>query len=161
MGVPAHLEIALGELGVREWPGRAHNPRVLEDIDSTPAGIWSQTDEIAWCGAFGCWCVEQSGQGWWHLPDNWKPHRAREWLRVGEPTDKPQLGDVCVLQLRNGRRSRRARNRTGSARGGFHLGFYLDHTRGGLVLVAGNISDRVGIDYYSTRTWKVQGFRAL
>jgi len=167
MGIPLHLEIAMGELGVAEWPGSQHNPRVLEYIDSTPAGIWSQTDELAWCGAFGAWSVREAARQvgelrWRHwVARNWKPHRAREWLRVGEPTDTPLLGDVCVLQLRNGKRSRRARNRTGSARGGYHMGFYQDHTRGGLVLTAGNISDKVGTDFYSFRTWRVAGFRAL
>lgn len=161
MTIPLHLEIALGELGVREWPGRKHNPRVLEYIDSTPAGIWSQTDELAWCGAFGMWCVDQTGGSWFAVPRSWKPHRAREWLRLPNPTDEPQLGDVCVLQLKSGKRSRRARNRTGSARGGYHMGWFQDFTRGGLVLTAGNISDKVGTDFYSFSTWDVRGFRAL
>lgn len=160
--IPLHLQIAMGELGVAECPGREHNPRILEYVDSTPAGIWSQTDEIAWCGAFGSWCVVHAyDHPWLVCPSDWKPHRAREWLRLPNPTDEPQLGDVAVLQLKNGRRSRRARNRTGSARGGYHMGFFQDFTKGGLILTAGNMGDKVGTDFYSLRTWKVRGFRAL
>jgi uncharacterized protein (TIGR02594 family) len=47
------------ELGVREIVGARHNPRVLEYHQATK--LKAVTDEVAWCAAFVCWCLEQEG----------------------------------------------------------------------------------------------------
>jgi uncharacterized protein (TIGR02594 family) len=141
------LEVALGELGIEEYPGDEHNPRILHYLDATPVGKWSPYDETAWCGAFAAYCVSPFAE----VPAG--AHRARSWIRWGVACE-PELGRVCVIK----RRRKGSDKRTGS-RGGYHVGFYLNHSRGGVVLLSGNASDRVGIDTYSKRNYEVSAFR--
>jgi hypothetical protein len=61
-----------------------------------------------------------------------------------------------VLQLRK----RGPDARTGS-RGGYHVGLWMDRTRGGVVLLSGNTSDKVGVDFFPSRRWDVRGVRRL
>ena len=152
--IPEQIQVALGEIGVQEYPGPENNPRVLEYLDATPIGRWSPYDVTPWCGAFMAWTCLQSGLA---VPQG--AHRARSWLRTGEPTQEPQIGAVAVLQLRKAHRGSSSRKRTGSARGGYHVGWFLDMSRGSPVIISGNASDRVGIDVYSARRWVVRGFR--
>ena len=141
------LETAFGELGVCELPGSEHEPRILEYHDSTSLGDWGRSrDETPWCSSYVNWCVSMYCTG----TDN---ALARSWLTWGVECE-PELGCVCVIK----RRKRGSDKRTGS-RGGWHCGFYLDHSRGGVVLLSGNASDRVGIDTYSKRSYEFLAFR--
>lgn len=151
---PDHILIALEELGVEEWPGDESNPEVEKYIQATPRGRWSYTDAVSWCGAFCAWTATEAGLS---VPRD--AHRARAWLSHGDWTDEPELGDICVVQL--DRRHRRRRGRTGSARGGYHVGWFLNMSRGMPVLLSGNVDDRVGIDWYSPTVWDVRGYRML
>ena len=151
--IPRHLEVAFGELGVEEWPGQQHNPRILEYHAVTTLGDWGRSrDETPWCSSFCCWVHEQVGRSHTHNA------LARSWLRWGYRR-RPWFGDIVVLQL--SRATRRARQRTGSARGGYHVGWFIDWTRGGLILLSGNVDDRVGVDFYSLQRWDVRGVRAV
>jgi uncharacterized protein (TIGR02594 family) len=141
------LETAFGELGVRELPGGEHEPRILEYHATTTLGDWGRSrDETPWCSSYVNWCVGAYGVG----TDN---ALARSWLRWGVACE-PELGCVCVIK----RRRKGSDKRTGS-RGGYHVGFFLDFSRGGIVLLSGNASDRVGIDTYSKRSYDFLAFR--
>jgi len=144
------LEVALGELGVCEAPGAAHNYRILEYHATTTLGDWGRSrDETPWCSSYVNWCIEQelgSGTGSGNA-------LARSWIHWGAATE-PVLGCVCVIK----RRSKGSDKRTGS-RGGYHVGFFLDSSRGGVVLLSGNAGNRVGIDWHSGRRWDVMAFR--
>ncbi len=55
---PLWMEIAKGELGVKEIPGPANNKRIVEYHRTT---IGTYPDETPWCASFTCWCMEQAG----------------------------------------------------------------------------------------------------
>lgn len=149
--VPPQVLVAMGELGVSEIFGPGSNPRIDEYIDSTPRGRWSHTDAVSWCGALHTWVSLQCGL---RVPPD--GHRARAWLEAGKRTKTPELGDTAVMRLR--RDHIRQRSRTGSARGGYHVGWYLNTSRGAPVLISGNVDDRVGIDWYAPTVWEVVAF---
>jgi len=151
---PDQILVALEELGVEEWPGKENNPRVLDYLQSTPVGRWSPYDATSWCGAFCTFTALNAG-----LTVPTEGHRARAWLQAGDWTDEPELGDICVVKLR--KQYIRRRGRTGSARGGYHVGWFMNMSRGAPVLLSGNVDDRVGIDWYSPTVWEVKGYRVL
>jgi len=141
------LEVALGELGVSECPGGEHTYRILEYHATTTLGDWGRSrDETPWCSSYVNWCVGQYVAG----TDN---ALARSWIRWGVGCE-PTLGCVCVIK----RRKKGSDKRTGS-RGGWHVGFFINYSRGGVVLLSGNASNRVGIDTYSKRNYEVLAFR--
>lgn len=144
------LEVALGELGVCEYPGKAHNYRILEYHSTTSLGDWGRSrDETAWCSSYVNWAVEEAlgcGVGTGNA-------LARSWLHWGKACE-PVLGCVCVIK----RRARGGDKRTGS-RGGWHVGFFINYSRGGVVLLSGNAQNRVGVDTYSKRIYEVNAFR--
>ena len=142
-----YMERALGEIGVCEYPGVEHNPRVLEYHSTTSLGDWGRSwDETPWCSSYVNWCVQPYMDG----TDN---ALARSWLRWGVEVDA-EFGCVCVIK----RRARGSDKRTGS-RGGYHVGFFLNYSRGNVVLLSGNAGDRVGIDTYSKRSYETLAFR--
>ena len=138
------FERGLGELGVAELPGAEHNPRILEYHAVT--GGWSR-DEVPWCGSFTAWCMDP-----YYVPPE-RAALARSWIRFGEPSDE-RLGAVCVIK----RRQSGADRRTGS-RGGYHVGFFVNRSRAGLVLLSGNSQNRVGVDWYSNRRYEIKALR--
>lgn len=152
--IPADLLWAMGEAGVAEWADGS-NPRIEWYLQSTPRGRWSHTDAVSWCGGFHCRAKLETG----FSVELDHPHRAREWLKYGRRValQEAELGDTAVLRLR--KRGRAARSRTGSARGGYHVGWFLSRSRGGVVAWSGNVSDRVGADWYSPRVWEVVQIR--
>lgn len=141
------LERGLGELGVVETPGAEHTYRILEYHNTTTLGDWGRSrDETPWCSSYVNWVMEPY----------FEPTRnalARSWISWGKACEE-KLGAICVIK----RRRRGSDRRTGS-RGGYHVGFYLNHTRGGIVLLSGNAADRVGIDPYYFRRYEVLAYR--
>jgi uncharacterized protein (TIGR02594 family) len=141
------LEVAFGELGVCEVPGSEHSGRILEYHATTSLGDWGRgRDETPWCSSYVNWCVSAYSEGTANA-------LARSWLTWGVECE-PELGCVCVIK----RRRKGSDKRTGS-RGGWHVGFYINHSRGGVVLLSGNASDRVGVDTYSKRSYDFLAFR--
>ena len=148
-GLPPWLVAGILDIGVVELPGREHTQRILEYHSNT--GKWSR-DEVPWCGsAVETWLVEAGFEGLG------RPGAlARSWAKWGRPADviESKLGAICVLK----RRRTGADARTGS-RGGFHVGLYINRSRGGWAMLSGNASDRVGIDVYSKRRYEVVALR--
>jgi uncharacterized protein (TIGR02594 family) len=141
------LEAALGELGVSECAGSEHTYRILEYHATTTLGDWGRSrDETAWCSSYVNWCVQPYVAGTHDA-------LARSWLSWGMEV-QPELGCVCVIK----RRKRGSDRRTGS-RGGYHVGFFLDFCRGGIVMLSGNTQNRVGIGPYYFRSYDVLAYR--
>jgi uncharacterized protein (TIGR02594 family) len=136
------LEYAVGELGVKEIPGKEHNHEVLKYAKATGIpGI--DTDEVPWCSTFINWCAMKAG-----LPMTKKPN-ARSWLNVGAKTIDPKPGDIVVFW----------RGAISSWKGhvGVFMGFSADGTK--VFSLGGNQANAVSISPYDVS--KVLGYRRL
>ena len=142
-------ELAQRYVGVREVPGTASNPQILEmlRLDTN----WPQDDSVAWCSAFVnyiAWMLR--------LPRS-KSLMARSWLNVGEviPLESAEPGfDIVILKRGSG-------NQPGpevlDAPG--HVGFYagVDGTK--VLVLGGNQSDSVSLAPYPKAS--ILGIRRL
>jgi len=84
------LKVALNEYGTKSIPGPASNEEVLKyyhDIFFT----WVEDDDVAWCAAFLNWCLKTAGKTYLNSL------HARDFLKYGQETKKPKLGDIVVL----------------------------------------------------------------
>lgn len=122
------LQIALGEVGAKEFPGNSDNPRIVEYLHSTNLSAPAKdNDETYWCSAFVNWCVERSGyEG---TDSAW----ARSWLNWGKAIKKPHKG--CIVVFKRG--------------SGGHVGFFMGEKEKKIRVLGGNQSDEVNISLYS------------
>ena len=124
-----HLEIALGEFGVKEIVGSKHNPRIL-DYFKLIGHQWVTTDETAWCTAFINWVCLMA-----NLPYSGALN-ARSFLNVGEEICDPKMGDFTVLW----------RESPESWKG--HVGIYIRETKYWIYILGGNQNNQVKIKAY-------------
>ncbi|HEX6239948.1 MAG TPA: TIGR02594 family protein [Polyangiales bacterium] len=126
MSPPAHLLIAVGELGIKEIPGSAHHPRILEYHATTR--LHATTDEVPWCAAFVNWCLAQAkvaGTG----------SAAAASFRTWGVRSEPRIGCVVVF-------GKADRDAAGTGHVGFLVGmdavhvFVLGGNQGNAVTVA-------------------------
>ncbi len=135
---------------MKELPGDADNPRIVEYLRSTNLDAPSSSqDETSWCSAFVNWCVERAGyEG---TDSAW----ARSWLNWGKDAGSdPPIGAIVVLQ--------RPPDPTSG-----HVGFLVEKPNLALPveqrvigLLGGNQSDSVKVSSYpATRLlgYRVQG----
>lgn len=125
---PLWLAEARRHLGVREWPGRRHNPAVLRFFKAAGFG-GVRDDETPWCAAFVNAVLRDTG-----LPGSGKL-LARSFLAWGVPLDDPRPGAIAVL--RRGRSTWQG-----------HVGFVVDHDPTHLILLGGNQSNAVNLARY-------------
>jgi len=115
--------VAAGEQGVRTFPPGQSNPRVTEYHAGT--NIAGYDDKASWCSSFVNWTLAQvgiTGTG---------SALARSWLDWGKALDEPVPGCIVVL----------ARDDPAGWKG--HVGFYLRHQAGQIILLGGNQLDCV------------------
>jgi uncharacterized protein (TIGR02594 family) len=88
---PSWWLIAQREKGVKEAPGTADNPRIVEYLKATdlPPSRWH--DSTAHCAAFVCWCLEQA-----RLP-NPRYASARAFGHYGTRLRVPRLGALMIF----------------------------------------------------------------
>jgi uncharacterized protein (TIGR02594 family) len=125
--LPAWMKAAYGELGQKEVPGSAHNPRILEYFRSAQIAAPPQDDETEWSSAFVHWVLRQSGINGTRSLAN------RSWLSWGVPTEvKP--GCIAVFWR-------------GSPDGLLgHVGFVVSPPKdNSLAILGGNQGDSVSI----------------
>lgn len=127
----AILEAAGAYLGLAEWPGAKHNPRILEMFADVGHGS-VQSDETAWCAAFVGAVLASLG-----LPHTGKLN-ARSYAQYGQPvrTQDARPGDIVVLW----------RGSPSSWQG--HVGFFVRFDNGKVVLRGGNQGNAVTDDPY-------------
>lgn len=132
---------AEAKAGVREFPGDADNPRIIEYFSATSYGA-AEHDEVSWCSAFANWCMKKAGiEGTGNVG-------ARSWLHWGQQIASPKTGCVTVLW----------RNKPSSWEG--HVGFYVgEHPTNSayILLLGGNQGDCVCVAAYEKA--RVLGFR--
>jgi uncharacterized protein (TIGR02594 family) len=147
--VPRYLEIAEDEIGVKEFKGKEHHPRILEYHDTTTLGSWGRSrDETPWCSSFINFCVTKAGL------EGTNNALARSWMSWGLGVDVPMPGDIVVLK----RRKRGSDARTGS-RGGYHVAIFIRASRGRVRLLGGNQRDAVRYSWYSQRRYDIKAIR--
>ncbi|HSR41594.1 MAG TPA: TIGR02594 family protein [Longimicrobiales bacterium] len=136
------IKIAAAEIGQKELPGEAHNPRIVEYAQES--GItWIDDDETPWCSTFMNWIafegeVERTDRA-----------NARSWLTVGRKADPPEPGDVVIFW----------RESVDSHKG--HVGLFLGFSSGGdrVYVLGGNQGNQVGVSAYGSD--RILGFRRL
>lgn len=138
MAEPPWLTIARKELGQKEAPGNADNPRIVEYFGTTTFG--PHPDSVPWCGAFVSFCLHQAG-----VIDKGSA-RAADWLKIGQPLAEPRPGCIAVLRL-------------GADESTDHVGFWLKEEGGQIQLLAGNQSDCVNVTPYPVATLRGGGLR--
>lgn len=130
------LEIARAEIGTKEMPGKAANPRILEYHQNTK--LRAISDEIAWCSAFVNWVLKQAGI------EGTDSSMARSFLKWGFPLKSPIPGCVVVLK--------RGKPPFG------HVAFFVRRVQTGFIeVLGGNQSDQVKTSAY--RESDVLGYR--
>lgn len=111
------------QVGLREFKGKKHNPRIVQMFAAIKAP-WFTTDETPWCAAFVGAMLEQSG---WRSS---RSARARSYEGWGTELDKPAVGAVCVLSRGNNPKQG-------------HVGFVAGWTKTTVTLLGGNQGDEV------------------
>lgn len=125
-GAPVWFEAAKADIGVREWKGRKHNPKVVAYFrDAGFPGI--KNDETAWCAGFVNAMLEREGIS------GSKSLAARSFEKWGVALDEPRIGCVVVFWRgsRNGWQG--------------HVGFYAGETETHIKCLGGNQSDGVSV----------------
>jgi len=123
------FNFAKEELGVKEFAGKKHNPRIIE-YHKASGGFGS--DEIAWCSSFVNWCFLRAGMSFAMSGRA----NARSWLKMGIETLKPETGDVVIFW----------RGRKKGWQG--HVGFYAGEKGGKILVLGGNQLNQVSYQYY-------------
>ncbi|TXN23979.1 TIGR02594 family protein [Methylobacterium sp. WL9] len=126
---PGWLVLAEGELGVKEGPGAANNPRVVKLFaDAGFPGI--KTDSTAWCAAAVGAMLARSG----HKPSGSLAARSYEAWGVG--LKEPALGAIAT-------------KRRGNSSWQGHVGLVVGANKDQIFLLGGNQGD----------AWSVAGFK--
>lgn len=130
---PGWLRLARTYLGLREYRGNKHNPKILEWW--IKLGLPFRNDETPWCAGFVCGVLEEYGI----RSTRSAAARSFNWQGWGEVLDGPAVG--CVVSLWRGARK--------GASG--HTGFVVGRDRSdNLMILGGNQSNRVSIRPFSS-----------
>lgn len=129
-------EIALELHGIKEVLGEQDNPKITNFFKILG---YDFKDEIAWCSAFMNYCQKIGGN------DYTGKLNAKSWLKWGNKTVNPKLGDVVIFHRGNPQ----------SWKG--HVGFFICERNGKIHTLGGNQSNQVKISEYAKS--RVAGYR--
>lgn len=118
------LAVARQYIGVREIPGRKHNPTILKWANRAARflGVAVTDDETPWCGTFIAFCALEAG-----FAPPAIAVRAKSWATWGQSLPAPVMGAVLVFQRE----------------GGGHVGLYTGETATHYRVLGGNQSNAV------------------
>ena len=136
---PKWFTVALNEIGVKEFPGEKHNPRIVEYHQS--CDLKAKTDEIAWCSAFVNWCFLKSG-----IDFRTRSAASSSWRKWGRETNDPKIGDIVIF-----------RRVDSDWRG--HVGFFVAKDENRILVLGGNQGDEVCFQWYKYKTGKLDFFQ--
>ena len=128
MEQPAWLDEAWRENGVREVPGAASNPRILQFFAEVGHPDVAR-DEVAWCAAFLGACLERAGYA------STRSLLARSYLNWGLPIEALRIGAIAVLSR-------------GDDPGQGHVGFVVGVNARSVMLLGGNQTDAVNVQSF-------------
>jgi len=127
---PRWLDHAWADVGIKEAPGSASNPRILAYYkDAGHPGVTS--DAVAWCAAFVGACLARSDIA------ATGSLMARSYLSWGETVEEPRLGAIAIFS-----------RGTDPSLG--HVGFVVGVSPNTLHILGGNQSDAVTIESFGT-----------
>jgi uncharacterized protein (TIGR02594 family) len=131
-------DVALRLVGIKETPGAKATPLVLAMLQLDNS--WVSDDATAWCAAFVgflCWLLG--------LPRT-KSLSARSWLTIGDAIDiEDAKAGYDVVILTRGKGPQPGPDVLAASG---HVGFYLSHNDTHVVLVSGNMGDKVTVDKF-------------
>lgn len=130
------FDIAKGEIGQKEIPGEADNPRIVQYQQAT--SLRATDDETPWCASFVNWCLQEAGIA------GTNSAAARSFLNWGREIKEPVPG--CIVVLKRGNSSWQG-----------HVGFYVGTVGDRINLLGGNQGNSVSIKGY--RREDVLGYR--
>ena len=149
--MPPWLKIAQSYVGLREIRGDLHNPTILEWLKyhALNIGNWGKgRDETPYCAAFVSHCLHAAGyQG----TDHGLAIKYADW---GRPS-RFKRGAIIVIQ----RKRTNKNNSTGSNRGGYHVGFLVEHGKNYYKILGGNQSNQVKVSTYMKKGWRLIALR--
>lgn len=95
--MPKWLDHAFRYRGLREVPGKKHNPTIIKWLKSLKA--WWSEDETPWCGTFIAHCMREAG---FPIIQHW--YRAKAWMTYGTATSLTDIpfGAICVKGRQGG-----------------------------------------------------------
>lgn len=117
----AWMNEAALHLGLKEIPGKRHNPTILRW--TRELGAWWSDDETPWCGTFAAHCLRAAGI---EPPQHW--YRAKAYAGWGISCD-PRPEAVAVF----------------GRSGGGHVGFIVGESASDLYILGGNQRNQVNI----------------
>lgn len=122
--LPRMVQEGLKEYGTLEVPGAGNNAKIIKwDEEIGKPGLYSQ-DSVPWCGLWMAVVAHRAGK-----PVVSGPLWALNWLKFGEDSGQPELGDVlCFIRP-----------------GGGHVGLYIGEDHKAYHVLGGNQSDAVTI----------------
>lgn len=148
---PPWLTIARVYTGMKEIPGRLHNPTIVGWLKrfALNIGKWGKgRDETPWCAVFVSHCLESAGYR------STRDARAVSYATFGKPS-KFEVGAIVVIR----RRKKDGKNVTGSNRGGYHVGFYEKMNKRFIWIRGGNQRNRVSLAAYSKANYEIVAVR--
>ena len=125
------FKIAINEVGVKEYSGENHNPKIIEYHKACE--LKARSDEISWCSAFVNWCFLKSQDD-----SRARSAAAISWAKWGEEINDPKIGDIVVFR------------RVGSSWRG-HVGFYVGQDDKRILVLGGNQGNSVSFQWYPKR----------
>lgn len=123
---PMWIDIAIKELGVKEYSGPAANPRIVEYASHTT--LKATSDETPWCSSFVNYCIDKSGYKGTHNA------MARSWLKWGTPCTAKR-GAIVIFSRGNDGVSG-------------HVAFVLRDLGNEIECISGNTNNSVAISKY-------------
>lgn len=128
---PPWLKTMISLLGIRETPGDAATPMIIEFHKWTTLGkALAASDETPWCSSCMNYCLGKNNF------EYTKSAAARSWERYGHALPKPARGAIAVL-------SRGADIAFG------HVSLILDWDDRALTLIGGNQGNSVSVRTYA------------
>ena len=147
---PIWLRIAYSYIGIKELPGKLHNPTILGWLKKFAKNIgrWGKSrDETPWCAVFVSHCLDAAG-----YPTT-ESALAASYRTYGKPS-KLVPGAIVVI-----RRKKKGPDASTGSRAGYHVFFLTEVTRYYIKGVGGNQRNSVSLASFSKKRYDIMAIR--